>query len=294
MVTIVERKRGKQIFYYLYHDKTKGKRKQFDKYLGKTIPKDVEEKKKEFLLQIERDEYILELKKIKENYSKEEEKIPIEIQEKNLKAFSVEFTYNTQRIEGSTLTLKDTSLLLEDGITPTNRLNKDVKETVTHHKVFLESMKSSQELTLKLILKWHKELFNETEPGIAGKLRNYDVTVTGTKFKPPTWTVALEMLPKFFQWYKKNKKILHPVELAALVHLKIVTIHPFGNGNGRTSRLMMNYVFNKFNYPLLNIGFSYRRSYYNALERSQVTGNEIYFLKWFMKRYVKTYKKYLN
>lgn len=293
MVTVVERKRGNQVFKYLYHDRTTGKRKQFDKYLGKKIPEDIEEKKKEFLLEIERDEWIPQLKKIAKNFQKEQKKIPIEIKEKNLKSFSVKFTYNTQRIEGSTLTLKDTALLLEDGITPSNKPNKDVIETEIHYKVFVEAMNSSKEMTLKLVLKWHKELFSKTEPGIAGKLRNYDVVIVRSKFKPPPWEEALIMLPKFFQWNKQNSKILHPVELAALVHLKIVTIHPFGNGNGRTSRLMMNYVLNMFDYPLLNIGYSDRRSYYNALERSQTKKNEIYFLQWFMKRYLKIYKKYL-
>jgi len=294
MVTIVERKRNRQKFYYLYHDKTEGKRKQYDEYLGKKIPKNIEEKKKKFLLRIERDEWIPKLNEIREKFQKEKEKIPAEIQEKNLKAFSVEFTYNTQRIEGSTLTLKDTSLLLEDGITPTNRLSKDVKETEDHHKVFLKEMKLSKELTLKSVLKWHKDLFKQTEPGFAGILRNYDVTITRTKFKPPTWTKMLLMMPQFFKWYKGNKKLLHPVELAALVQLKFITIHPFGNGNGRTSRFMMNIVLNKYGFPLFNIGYRDRSSYYNALERSQVTENEIYFLKWFMRRYFKTYKKYLN
>ena len=90
-----------------------------------------------------------------------------------------------------------------------------------------------------------------------------------------------------------NKIKLNPVELAALVHLKFVTIHPFGDGNGRTTRLMMNHVLNKFDYPLLDIDYDDRRSYYNALEKSQTKDDELPFLKWFIKQYFKTYKNYL-
>jgi len=82
--------------------------------------------------------------------------------------------------------------------------------------------------------------------------------------------------------------------LSALTHLKFVTIHPFGDGNGRISRLVMNYVLNRLGYPMLDIDYSDRRTYYNALERSQRHKNDIVFLEWFMKRYFKAYKKFLD
>lgn len=102
------------------------------------------------------------------------------------------------------------------------------------------------------------------------------------------------MLRDFFKWYQKNKKNLHPVELAGLVHLKFVPIHPFGDGNGRISRLMMNFVLYKNGFPMLNISYKNRNSYYTALERSQIKKNEFIFLNWFLKRYIKENKKYLK
>jgi Fic family protein len=93
----------------------------------------------------------------------------------------------------------------------------------------------------------------------------------------------------FFTWYNVNKKKLNPVELAALVHLKFVTIHPFGDGNGRSTRLMMNHVLNTYDYPLMDIDYTDRRSYYTALEKSQRKGDDLPFLQWFMKRYLKTH-----
>ena len=87
---------------------------------------------------------------------------------------------------------------------------------------------------------------------------------------------------------------MHPVYLAALVHLKFVTIHPFGDGNGRISRLVMNYVLNKHSYPMIVIDYADRNSYYNALERSQLTQDENIFTLWFFKRYLKEYKQHLK
>ncbi|MFQ5441084.1 MAG: Fic family protein [Nitrosopumilaceae archaeon] len=290
---MVNRPKGNQDYYYLYHDSKKGKRKQREEYLGKVIPEDIEDRKKEFALGIEREEWLPDLKKIHQNYKKEKKKIPPSIQEKNLKDFSVKFTYNTQRIEGSTLTLKDTRLLLEDGLTPSNRPNRDIKETEIHQKLFLDVMKQKEDLSLKVVKKWHKKLFLQTKPDIAGLLRDYDVGIGGSKFRPPPHNTVNLLVSGFFKWYNTNKTKLNPVELAALVHLKFVTIHPFGDGNGRTTRLMINHVLNKFDYPLLDIDYGDKRSYYNALEKSQTKDDDLPFLKWFMKRYFKTYKNYL-
>ena len=100
------------------------------------------------------------------------------------------------------------------------------------------------------------------------------------------------MLREFFKWYSKNKVSLHPVELAALVHLKLVTIHPFADGNGRISRLMMNLILNNNKFPMLNIRYEKRGSYYTALERAQVKKDESIFLNWFFKRYFAENKGY--
>ena len=293
MVNVVKRRKGNQDYYYLYHDSKKGKRKQREVYLGKAIPKDIEERKKNFAIEIERGNWIPELEQIHENFKNMQKNIPKSIQEKNLKSFSVKFTYNTQRIEGSTLTLKDTALLLEYGLSPSNRPNNDIKETELHQKLFLKIIKQKDDLSLVLVKKWHKELFAQTKPEIAGLLRNYDVRISQSEFIPPPHTSVNLLVSGFFTWYNVNKKKLNPVELAALVHLKFVTIHPFGDGNGRTTRLMINHVLNTFDYPLLDIDYADRRSYYNALEKSQTKDDDLPFLQWFMKRYLKTHKKLL-
>ncbi len=289
MVNVVKRRKGNQDYYYLYHDSKKGKRKQREVYLGKVIPKDIEEQKKNFAMEIEREKWIPELEKIHENFKNEKKTIPKSIQEKNLESFSVKFTYNTQRIEGSTLTLKDTTFLLEYGLSPSNRPTNDIKETELHQKLFLKIIKQKDDLSLVLVKKWHKELFAQTKPDIAGLLRDYDVRISQSKFIPPSHASVNLLVIGLFTWYNVNKKKLNPVELAALVHLKFVTIHPFGDGNGRTTRLMLNHVLNTYDYPLMDIDYTDRRSYYTALEKSQRKDDDLPFLQWFMKRYLKTH-----
>lgn len=292
MVNVVKRRKGTRDYYYLYHDSKKDKRKQHEMYLGKVIPGDIEDRKKNFALDMERKEWLLKLEKIHKNFKKEQKIIPQSTKEKNLQSFSVKFTYNTQRIEGSTLTLKDTALLLDDGMSPSNKPNNDIKETEIHHKVFFDVIKQTDDLSLIVVKKWHKKLFVQTKPDIAGLFRDYNVGIVGSKFTLPPHTAVNLLVDGFFKWYNTSKKKLNPVELAALVHLKFVTIHPFGDGNGRIVRLMMNHVLNKFDYPLFDIDYADRYSYYNALEKSQAK-DELAFLKWFMKRYFKTCKNYL-
>ena len=87
---------------------------------------------------------------------------------------------------------------------------------------------------------------------------------------------------------------MHPVILAVLVHLKFVSIHPFSDGNGRISRIIMNFVLHKFNFPMLDIEYVNRDNYYNALERSQIKKDSYIFVKHIVKRYLKEYNGYIT
>ena len=171
---------------------------------------------------------------------------------------------------------------------------RDVQEAEAHRDLFYKILKSKKDLSLQMTLDWHWDLFNKTKADLAGKIRKYQVAIGGSKFIPPSPVEVYPMLTEFFQWYNKNKNKMHPVELAALAHLKFVTIHPFGDGNGRISRLIMNFILNRKKYPMLDIPYEGRNSYYNSLERSQVKRDNGAFLQWFVKRYIKEYKKYLK
>ena len=295
MVSIKKKQISNKTYHYLQHTYRKnGKVFYKEKYLGKKLPKNIEKIKQDFLIEIYQELWYAKFDKIKENFKKEQKKMPKSIEEKELETFAIKFTYATNKIEGSTLTHRETALLLEKGITPTRRPIEDVKETELHRKVFYEMLDYKPNITIATVLHWHKELFQQTKKDKAGRIRNYDVGISGSKFVPPHAIELDILLRELFEWYNQNKNKLHPVHLAALIHLKFVTIHPFGDGNGRITRLLMNYVLNKKKFPMLVIDYSERNSYYNALERSQLDDDENIYTLWFFKRYLKEYKKYLK
>jgi Fic family protein len=292
VVTIKTKKVGKSTYYYLQHSIRKGSKVQNKEiYLGRKIPKNIEEIKWKLLKTIyEKERYPL-LERVKQGYSKEIKLMSRSSREKQMEIFATRFTYNTQKIEGSKLTLKETANLLEKGITPKDKPLEDVKEAETHKRLFYdEVLIQKKDLSLNLILEWHRKLFQETKPDIAGKIRKHQTHISGSKFTPRLPVEVYPLLREFFKWYDKNKdknNLYHPVELAAFVHLKFVTIHPFGDGNGRISRLMMNFVLNKEGYPMLDISYSGRNSYYSALERAQARKADSAFIQWFMRKYMK-------
>ena len=295
MVAIRKKSIDGKGYYYLEHSFREGSSvKKRELYLGTEIPKNIEEIKIKFTEEIYKERWKKTLEEIKKRYSKENASIPESLSEKEIESFMIKFTYDTQRIEGSKLTLRETANLLEKGITPTQKPIRDVKEAEAHKKVFYEVLKFKKDLSLDLVLHWHRMLFLETKKDMAGILRKHQVAISSSKFMPPSPVEVYLLLKEFFKWYEKNKNKINPVELAALVHLKFVTIHPFGDGNGRISRLMMNFVLKKYKYPMLNIKYEGRNSYYNALERSQIKKNEGIFIQWFIKNYIKANERYVH
>lgn len=295
MVRIKKKVLGKQTYYYLEHTlREADKILKKEKYLGKRLPKNIEEVKKGFLSGIYREKWYPLLDKIKENFSKEQKQVPKIAKEKELETFMIRFTYDTQRIEGSKLTLRETAGLFEKGITPKAKPIYDVKEAEAHREIFYDMMNYKKDLSLQTILYWHKKLFENTKKEIAGRIRQHQVAISGSKFMPPFPAEIYPLLRELFRWYAKNKNKLHPVEISALAHLKFVTIHPFTDGNGRMSRIIMNFVLHKHDYPMLNIPYEYRTGYYTALERSQIKKLDGVFLQWLFRRYVKEYKGYVK
>ena len=293
MVTVRERLIGDKIFYYLEHSVREGKKVvKHEKYLGDTLPKDLDWLKREFAEELYRQRWLPQFDSIMAGYARHQKSLPESARKKELDTFAVRFTYNTNRIEGSKLTLMETSQLLEHGITPGARPARDIKEAEAHREIFLEMMDSRKNLSYDLLLYYHRCLFESTKRDIAGQLRTYQVEISGSKFLPPLAVEVYPLLMEFMDWYKKSK--LHPVELAALVHLRLVTIHPFADGNGRISRLMMNLELRKHGFPMLDIPYEKRAGYYNALERSQMKKDDTIFLQWFFRRYLKENGKYME
>ncbi|MBW2981662.1 Fic family protein, partial [Candidatus Woesearchaeota archaeon] len=223
----------KKNYYYLKHSYRRGgKIITKERYLGKSIPKNIEKIKSDFLRETKKELYT-KLSRIKNNFKKEWRKYPLSVKRELLIDFSVNFTYNTNAIEGSTITREETEELIKRKIAP-NKSIRDIQETIRHSETFLQMLNEKKDLSLTLILKWHRYIFQESKSDIAGKLRDYNVRVGD--YRCPDWQDVEKLMKSYFEWYTKNKKKEHPVEFAASAHYKFVEIHPFGDGNGRIAR----------------------------------------------------------
>lgn len=282
---VIKRKKGNEEYNYLQHSFRKGTKiitKEI--YLGKEIPKNIESIKRNFRKKLQKELYE-KLEQIKIDFQKNWKKIPISIQAKELEEISIAFTYNTNAIEGSTITLDEARGIIHDHISP-NKSLKDVKETDAHSKTFLEMLQSNEKISNKVLLKWHRQIFNETNKDISGKYRNYLVRV-GSYVAPDPEDVGglMKSLVEFID----KKQDINPVELSAVAHYRFEKIHPFGDGNGRIGRIIINHILWKHGYPMMIIEYKNRKSYYRALR-----GEEEDFVKYFIKRYVSVHKSRLK
>ena len=282
-------------YYYLEHTVSyRGKRTTKSKYLGSRLPRNIEDLKRSFLFELDKAKWFGDFDKIRSNYQAKLRTTPKSAREKDLREFSIRFTYNTQRIEGSTLTLRETAELLEHKTSPSGKPIGDAKEAEAHDDLFYEMLDLKKDLSQELVREWNWKLLKDTKPDVAGKIRRHGVRIIGSKFIPPTPVELQPLLSDFFGWYNGTKGKSNPVELAGLVHFKFVSIHPFADGNGRISRLMMNFVLHRHGFPMINIEHSKRAAYYNALVRSQLGKDERPFMNWFFRRFKHEFARFLS
>ena len=235
---IATRKKGNKKYYYLKHSFRKnGKIITKEKYLGTEIPSNIKEIKLRFEEKFQKD-INNKLGSIKKHFQTEWKRLPESVKEKELEEISIAFTYNTNAIEGSTITLEETREIIHDKISP-NKPLRDVKETEAHSKVFLQMLKKEEKITNDLLLQWHKDIFESSKPDITGRFRDYLVRVG--PYLAPDWQDVNKMMNELIEFINKEKK-MNPVELSAKAHYKFEKIHPFGDGNGRIGRLIMNKI----------------------------------------------------
>lgn len=274
-------------YHYLAHSfRYKGNVVHRERYIGKVLPENLEELKEGFLRKCMEESIFKILKTIRNNFKKEWKKYPESIKKEILIDLSISFTYNTNAIEGSTITLPETEDIIRNRISP-NKPLRDVQETINHSKVFFMVINEKANLTNNLLLEWHKYIFSDTKQDIAGRFRDYLVRVGSCR--APDWQDINILMNEFFEWYNKNKKDMHSVELAARAHYKFEKIHPFGDGNGRIGRLITSYILRNGDYPMLIIEHKKRKSYYHALSKSEYD-----FANWFFRRYLSAHSKYLK
>lgn len=180
--------------------------------------------------------------------------------------FLINFTYNSNAIEGNTLTLQETALILKEGITIDQKPLKDHLEAVGHKDAFYyieELVKDKVDLSENAIKDIHTLVLMD-KPQQRGMYRRIPVTILGAVHEPPQPYLVPVLMEQLLCEYKEEMKDKHIIEKVALFHLKFEGIHPFIDGNGRTGRLILNLELMKEGYPPINIKFQDRKKYYDC------------------------------
>lgn len=179
--------------------------------------------------------------------------------------FLVEFTYNSNAIEGNTLTLRETALVLE-GVTIDKKPLKDHLEAVGHRDAFLyvEQLVTDKVAISEKVIKDIHSLVLMDRPDDKGVYRRIPVTIMGAYHEPPQPYLVPVRMEQFVAAQKETKR--HPIECAALFHLDFEGIHPFIDGNGRTGRLILNLMLMQQGYPPIDVKFSDRKQYYECFD----------------------------
>lgn len=185
----------------------------------------------------------------------------------------IEMTYHSNAIEGNSLTLRETLLVLQEGITIKGKSLKDHLEAKDHWdalEFLFELVSGDMNATISehVIRQLHQLVIRETEREHAGKYRTGVVMIAGSSHMPPEAADISRQMERLIHWFHAQEKILHPIELAALVHHKLLHIHPFFDGNGRTARLVMNIILMRSGFPLAIILKNDRKKYYLALQHA--------------------------
>ena len=221
--------------------------------------------------------------------------IPKETLKSLSESVNLEWTYNSNGIEGNTLTLRETQVVLE-GITVGGKSIKEHLEAINHEKAILfldDLVKENDPINEWNIKSIHQLVLRDIDNENAGRYRKENVTIKGATHIPPNYLKVPELMEKLILTYNTWSKY-HPIIQAALLHGELVKIHPFIDGNGRTSRLLMNLVLMNKGYNPVIIKKESRLKYYEALDKAHTTGNYTDFVKLVTKLEVEMLKKYLE
>lgn len=198
-------------------------------------------------------------------------------------ALELEYTFESNRIEGNTMTLRETDLVINEGLTISGKSMREHLEVINHHEAIAyikDLMQKNMPINERELLTVHNLILRGIHPEDAGHYRKVQVMIQGSSHKPPQPFLVTKEMEDYFIWYETNKLSLHPIVLAAEMHERLVTIHPFIDGNGRTSRLVMNLILLQHGYIIANIKGDYdsRMHYYRTLETAQTKNNKEDFL----------------
>jgi Fic family protein/DNA-binding XRE family transcriptional regulator len=214
-------------------------------------------------------------------------------------ALELEYTFESNRIEGNTLTLRETDLVINEGLTISGKSMREHLEAINHVEAIAyikQLMERNFPLNERELLSVHNLILRGIIPKDAGRYRRVQVMIKGSSHMPPQPFIVAKEMEDYFIWYEENKSKMHPVVLAAEMHERLVTIHPFIDGNGRTSRLIMNLILLQNGYVIANIKGDYetRMNYYKTLETAQTSNNKEDFLLFIAQVEKECLERYIN
>lgn len=183
--------------------------------------------------------------------------------------YRVGLTYTSNALEGNSLTESETKVVIEDGLTIEGKPLRDVYEAVGHAKAydFLHDLSHDMPLTEETICTLHRLFYQQIDPDRAGVYRKVPVFISGSQYAVAPVAEISKRMQALVQWYNNHEGKMHPVELAAELHMRFVYIHPFVDGNGRVSRLLMNLSLMRNDYNIAIIPAVCRSEYITALEQ---------------------------
>lgn len=198
-------------------------------------------------------------------------------------ALDIEYTYESNRIEGNTLTLRETDLVVNKGLTVGGKSMREHLEAINHYEAILyirELATLGAMLDEREVRNIHALVLRGIDRDNAGRYRNLPVMIAGSRHVPPQPWAVPKLMEDYGLWLAGASLNLHPVVRAAEAHERLVTIHPFIDGNGRTSRLVMNLILLANGYAIANIpgDTDSRRAYYDALEKANLEADKSLFI----------------
>lgn len=214
-------------------------------------------------------------------------------------ALELEYTFESNRIEGNTMTLRETDMVINEGLTIYEKSMREHLEAINHQEAigFIKDLtQKNNSLNEKDLLSIHNLILRGIIPEDAGRYRKVQVMIQGSSFMPPQALMIAKEMEEYFIWYEINKNKLHPVVLAAEMHERLITIHPFIDGNGRTSRLIMNLILMQKGYLIANIKGDYenKMQYYQTLETAQTKKDKEDFLLFIAKIEKESLERYIS
>ena len=226
--------------------------------------------------------------------------LPEEALKKIQDALDIEYTYESNRIEGNTLTLQETALIVNEGVTISGKSMREHLEAINHTEAISyikDIAKQDIEISERTIKEIHALILHGIDRENAGRYRTVPVMISGSTHIPPQPYLIEKQMEDFILRFKQmEKEKVHPVLIAAYLHDELVRIHPFIDGNGRTSRLLMNLYLLRNGYVIITLKGSNdaKVSYYMALEKSHTEHLPEDFQKLVVEAEIAALQKYLS